>query len=302
MKKKKITLGLIILVLMGITIASFFTTSNGYTEYKNNQRWYYEVVDGEAVNVRIVDYDDSQTTITVPSELGGYPVKSIAGYVGAEKVLWEDGFGSSTVGYLNSSKVNYSMFSVMGESNRALVDKIPLVTEIILPEGLKSIGYGAFYNCKNLETVNIPDSVEEIGDYAFWATDVKTLVLDGVSIGKNAFDYSAIENLTIKNTDLNNDTIFYNNSNALKNLTIGEGVTEVTNVGQLPRDTNVQISDDVETIKRDAMFGVSDVYVNNYKANVTVQEPTLLTNRCPYIHFLDGETISTSTLEASCNK
>jgi hypothetical protein len=36
-----------------------------------------------------------------------------------------------------------------------------------MPDGVKSIGAGAFCNSTGLTTVNIPDSVTEIGDYAF---------------------------------------------------------------------------------------------------------------------------------------
>ena len=39
--------------------------------------------------------------------------------------------------------------------------------EITLPEGLKKISEGTFKNCKKLEKINIPDSVEEICKSAF---------------------------------------------------------------------------------------------------------------------------------------
>ena len=103
--KKKILLGLIILILMATIIACFFTTSNGDSEVVDGIRWYYEVVDGEAVNVRIIgglSYNTQEidgkivTTVrshtsngwqeleklVVPDTLGGYPVTSIAGRPG----------------------------------------------------------------------------------------------------------------------------------------------------------------------------------------------------------------------------
>ena len=72
--KKKFLIGATVLLIVITTVISLITTSRGadnwYIEKDEAQgiSWYYEVVDGEAVNVRIVDYDDSQTTITVPSE------------------------------------------------------------------------------------------------------------------------------------------------------------------------------------------------------------------------------------------
>lgn len=41
------------------------------------------------------------------------------------------------------------------------------IFSIDIPEGVKSIGYGAFYHCDNLSDVTIPASVESIDAYAF---------------------------------------------------------------------------------------------------------------------------------------
>jgi len=41
------------------------------------------------------------------------------------------------------------------------------MTSLEIPQGVISIGYGAFYHCDNLESVSIPSSVAEIEAYAF---------------------------------------------------------------------------------------------------------------------------------------
>lgn len=44
-------------------------------------------------------------------------------------------------------------------------------TEVVIPEGIESIGEEAFCGCKSLESVAIPKSVTKIGRYAFLRSD-----------------------------------------------------------------------------------------------------------------------------------
>lgn len=41
------------------------------------------------------------------------------------------------------------------------------VTEVVIPDGVTSIGKGAFESCKNLTSVTIPDSLKYVGRDAF---------------------------------------------------------------------------------------------------------------------------------------
>lgn len=76
--KKKVIAIISILILACVTILTFTTKSEGFTQYQNGLTWYYEVVDGEAVNVYVYSGTPS-TTVTIPTKLGGYPVTSIIG-------------------------------------------------------------------------------------------------------------------------------------------------------------------------------------------------------------------------------
>lgn len=52
------------------------------------------------------------------------------------------------------------------------------INSVVLPSGLTTIGNLAFYDCKNLVTVNIPSTVTKIGDYAFaYCTGMEMLSL-----------------------------------------------------------------------------------------------------------------------------
>lgn len=83
--------------------------------------------------------------------------------------------------------------------NLYLNDK--LVTELIIPDGVTSIGSYAFYNCSGLTSVTIGNGVARIGDKAFYSCSGLTSVVipDSVtSIGDRAFEYcSGIEEVTM---------------------------------------------------------------------------------------------------------
>ena len=59
------------------------------------------------------------------------------------------------------------------------------IKKIVIPKSVKSIGDGAFANCKSLQSIEIPDSVKSIGDEAFYnCTSLQRLVFKGKTIGE----------------------------------------------------------------------------------------------------------------------
>lgn len=78
------------------------------------------------------------------------------------------------------------------------------VTEIVIPDGVEEIGYGAFYHCDNLQSVVVPDSVKVIEAYAFENTPFKTkytseagsdpfyIVGDGILLGYSGTDKNVV--------------------------------------------------------------------------------------------------------------
>lgn len=87
--------------------------------------------------------------------------------------------------------------------NGILIDGRSCTRSVEIPEGVKYICQGAFYNCTTITDISIPDSVEKIDNLAFFGCSrLKDLVLpDSVNyLGAYAFsNCSSLENVTFPN-------------------------------------------------------------------------------------------------------
>ena len=66
---------------------------------------------------------------------------------------------------------------------------------LVIPDGVRRIGEGAFFKCSSLMSISIPNSVTSIGNGAFWGCDSLTSVIipDSVtSIGNFAFNCTSL--------------------------------------------------------------------------------------------------------------
>lgn len=105
------------------------------------------------------------------------------------------------------------------------------IYQVVLPEGLTSIGNMAFYECQKLQMVDIPDSVTRIGNFAFaYCGDLEMLDLgSGVSsIGEAAFtDCDSLVTLRLpESLRILGKKAFYR-CEALTAVTVPSGVTQL---------------------------------------------------------------------------
>jgi len=164
--------------------------------------WTYSVSYGGAI---ISAYSGAGGVVTVPSQLGGYPVRKV-------------GNGYPSIFASNSNSV----------------------TSIIIPNSVTSIGDYAFYGCLSLNSVTIPNSVTNIGAYAFASESIGiaingTMQLSSIAIpdsvttiGENAFfGCTKLANVTIGNGVTSIEAGAFNSCSSLTSVTIPNSVKTI---------------------------------------------------------------------------
>ncbi|MBO7275884.1 MAG: leucine-rich repeat protein, partial [Clostridia bacterium] len=140
------------------------------------------------------------------------------------------------------------------------------VTSVVIPEGVVYIGDDAFCYCYGLKSVSIPRSVTAIGSGVFWdCNKLETVELSAnvTSIGDMAF--SACNSLSSINVDEGNTS--YKSVDGV--LYTKDGKTLI----QYPRNKSGEIyiiPTDVDEIKNRAFYFCHDLTVVNFSASVEV--------------------------------
>ena len=151
-------------------------------------------------NLTRVNIGDNVTTISAYAFRGcsgltsvtiGNSVTSIGGGAFHHCDKLQNIYITDIAAWCNISGLDNLMY--YGSSNKNLYINNELVTTLIIPDGVTSIGSYAFYNCSGLTSVAIPDSVTSIGEYAFYnCSGLKTVFFAGteeqwktISIGYN---------------------------------------------------------------------------------------------------------------------
>ena len=135
------------------------------------------------------------------------------------------------------------MYGTADEIPDGTFENMDYITYVKLPEGLKRIGDKAFYFCKSLKSIEIPDTVTEIGQSAFAITGLEDIILPpGLEkIGAGAFCYTAVVNVRIPDavTEIGSDAF---TSRTLERLHIGAGVSDFDWVSVYSMDPGIEIT------------------------------------------------------------
>lgn len=151
---------------------------------------------------------------------------------------------------INTHSIKHIVFKEEGGSiinlGECLLSGFMAVEDIELPKGLKKIGEGVFQYCEKLQKIDIPPSVEEIGEYAWTGSGIETINWPEKVISIPARVFS----------DTN-----------LKEFSVPEGVTEINDYafGNCTKLTKISIPKSVTYIGSDVFKYCRNLTIYGYK-------------------------------------
>lgn len=259
----------------------------------------YEVLNNGTAKIK--SYKGSAAELTIPSELGGYPVTSIGSMAFFKCNMTSLTLGDSVttielqafMGCPNLTSITFGN-NLKTIGNNAFVACSSL-TNIAIPNGVTHIGLGAFKNCAKLASVTIPDSVISIGGTAFAGTKLyndqkdSVVYVDGWACGYNgtmpentflvfkdgtrgiadsAFLASKLESVTIPDSVTKTGVAVFKKCASLKSVTIGNGLQSINKETFLDCTslTDVTIGNSVTSIGDSAFYNCSSL------ASVTIPD------------------------------
>ncbi len=137
------------------------------------------------------------------------------------------------------------------------------LTAVVIPEGVTAIGDSAFYSCSSLRSVDIPEGVTAIGNYAFaWCSALTSVDIPSsvTTIGDRAFNYCyALTSIVIPEGVTSIGDLAFEDCSALTSVVIPEGVTSIGDLAfaRCSSLTSIVIPSSVTTIGYAAFQGCS---------------------------------------------
>ena len=149
------------------------------------------------------------------------------------------------------------------------------LASIELPAGLKSLGWGEFYGCSSLVNITIPDSVTSIGNWAFFdcSSLVSITIPDGVtSLGERAFEgCSSLANIKLPAGLTSIGDNAFEDCSSLASITIPDGVTSIGAVAfeDCSSLVNIELPAGLTSIGNWAFYGCSRLMSIELPAGLT---------------------------------
>lgn len=124
------------------------------------------------------------TSVTIPKSVTSIGVNAFESCNNLKKVFVQDIEAWCRINFLSnvSNPLNYAHHLYKDENTE--------ITDLVIPNSVTSIGWGAFWGCTGLNSVTFPNSVTSIGDFAFsccFGLTSITIPNSVLSIGQSSF-------------------------------------------------------------------------------------------------------------------
>jgi len=213
---------------------------------------YQLLIEGDTITVQITDCDESASgDVIIPAKLIGLPVVSIAenafyncrsitsieipeGIISIAGRPFTYCVSLTDINVDSNNSAFASVDGVLFNKEKTEIIAYPegkTETDYVIPQGVTSIGKAAFFNCVNLETVEIPKTVSKIGASAFsQCSNLKSIdIPKGVTIiNEGAFNKcAALKSVEIPRGVRTIDTSAFRGCSSLESVKIPKEVLTI---------------------------------------------------------------------------
>lgn len=155
------------------------------------------------------------------------------------------------------------------------------ITEVVLPEGLKTIEYGAFYNCANLRGVSLPSTLQNLGGYAFYKCSALTAIILPQSLAKmenECFEgCTTLTAIEIPSQVTTIESYAFRGCTALRSVTLPEelNVIETSAFSNCEELTQIHLPESITELGGSAFSGCKNLTTVNLPQGITKLQNSL---------------------------
>ncbi len=175
--------------------------------------------------------------------------------------------------YLNGELVTEIEITSLTEISSGAFYNCKSLVSVVIPNSVTSIGSSAFYYCTSLTSIEIPNSVTSIGDYAFSGCDsLNYYIKDGLKYlgnSNNPYLYLArVVDIRITTATIDNNCSFIRSSafsgcTSLTSIVLSNSVTSIGSYAfsSCSRLTNIMLPNNVTSIGDSAFYNCTSLTI-----------------------------------------